>query len=72
MTFREAREAFEQQTPVMLRRLGGRWLGPYLVVATPSFPEQYWWLLSSGHGTTARNLRPATPHELLTTDEDDG
>ena len=70
MTSGEAQRAFEQQTPVMFRWLGG-WVGPTFLshrslrvgwrVACDIRPARW---------VAASELRLATAHELLTADED--
>ena len=85
MTEEEAQQAFEQQTPVMYYKvhratgLLSGWRGPVLL--STSWGATYGsrngvtegqsvrWLLSDGGIAQARQMRPATPHELLTADE---
>ena len=70
MTSGEAQRAFEQQTPVMFRWQGLRWRGPTVLSASCDG----WWRAACriySPWVAASELRLATPHELLTA-EDDG
>ena len=80
MTNTEASRAIEQQTPVMYWDLtmnavsmGVAYGGPVLVVRSAGITEgqSVRWLLSDGVEVQARQMRPATAHELLTYHEEE-
>ena len=71
MTEEEAQQALDQQTPVMARWGGDGWIGPH-VVTLRSRAAPGWWLVGRNQWVTAADLRPATPHELLTAEEGTG
>ena len=78
MTDDEAQQAFEQQLPVMFDQgsMGGYWIGPLVLVDEVDFsalgldPANPRWVLSDSYWAYAAQIRLATPHELLTADED--
>ena len=75
MTEEEAQQALDQQTPVMRRGVCCWWRGPYLLdrVVEVQWSRIRQFVLSGGSRglAAAHELRLATPHELLTA-EDDG
>ena len=75
MTDDETQQAVDQQTPVMRsswpQRGRGDWRGPFMVrhEAQRRSASPRMWVLSAGQWVYSANLRPATPHELLTAEE---